>query len=372
MVKAASGTGVDRSLLARITGDAAAAGGVRLVELADGVERGIRVLEFRTGTGLAFDVLVDRAMDLGAAEHAGRSIGWRSPTGFRHPGLHEHADDQGWSWLRSFSGLLVTAGLDHVMGPAEVDAAEYAYQPTAWHPLHGRIGNVPARLLGYGEHWVDDTRCVLWAEGEMRQARVFGENLRLVRRIEADLGGNEVRIRDTVTNAGSDATPHMLLYHFNIGWPLLDEGARFLAPVREVLWRSPGATSSSASYREMGPPQRGAAERVYEHDLVPDEEGRATVAVANDRLGLGVALSWEQAELPCFVEWLHLREGAYVIGCEPSTHHAGGNQAARDDGTMTWLDAGERRTYGVTVTVLDGADEIGRVARLVAARGAPA
>src|SRR5262249_57419125 len=80
------------------------------VVLDNGAQRGIRALEFRTGTGLAFEVLVDRAMDIGAAEHAGRSFGWRSATGFRHPALHEYRDEDGLAWLRSFSGLVVTAG----------------------------------------------------------------------------------------------------------------------------------------------------------------------------------------------------------------------------------------------------------------------
>ena len=35
--------------------------GVRSMTLGDGVERGVRVLEFRNGAGLRFTVLVDRA-----------------------------------------------------------------------------------------------------------------------------------------------------------------------------------------------------------------------------------------------------------------------------------------------------------------------
>lgn len=46
--------------------------GVRLVTLGDGVERGIRMLEFRTGTGLRFTVLVDRALDIADCEFRGR------------------------------------------------------------------------------------------------------------------------------------------------------------------------------------------------------------------------------------------------------------------------------------------------------------
>lgn len=55
------------------------------MELADGVERGIRMLEFRTGTGLRFTVLVDRALDIAECEHKGRAIGWHSPAAFVIP-----------------------------------------------------------------------------------------------------------------------------------------------------------------------------------------------------------------------------------------------------------------------------------------------
>src|SRR5690242_20158665 len=78
--------------LARMEGDLAAAGGVRSVVLGDGTERGVRALEFRTGSGLNFDVLVDRAMDIGSAEYRGVGFGWQSATGFRHPAdaFHHH------------------------------------------------------------------------------------------------------------------------------------------------------------------------------------------------------------------------------------------------------------------------------------------
>ena len=49
--------------------------GVRLMTLGDGLERGIRMLEFRTGSGLRFTVLADRAMDIADCEHNGRASG---------------------------------------------------------------------------------------------------------------------------------------------------------------------------------------------------------------------------------------------------------------------------------------------------------
>src|SRR5487761_1239293 len=138
---ARAGRDLHRDVIARQAGDLAAAGGGRAVVPDDGAERGLRVLAFRTGGGLRFAVLVDRAMDIGLAEFDDLSVGWRSATGFRHPGLHEHADEDGLSWLRSMSGLVVTAGLDHTLFGGEVDAAQSPSPPrrTARHGLHGRV-----------------------------------------------------------------------------------------------------------------------------------------------------------------------------------------------------------------------------------------
>src|ERR1700748_3593720 len=129
--------------------------GVRLVTLADGLERGIRLLEFRSGTGLRFTVLVDRAMDIAECEFRASAVGWHSPAGFRHPGLHEYEGEGGLGWLRSFSGLLVTCGLDHILFMHDAPADNYVYKPRqkVQHSIHGRVGTIPARLSGYGERW---------------------------------------------------------------------------------------------------------------------------------------------------------------------------------------------------------------------------
>jgi hypothetical protein len=339
----------DRDEIERHAGDLAAAGGVRSVVLADGIERGIRVLEFRTGGGLRFDVLADRAMDIGLAEFDDISVGWRSATGFRHPGLHEISDEDGLSWLRSMSGLMVSAGLDHTLFGGEVDAGQYHYPPRAAvrHGLHGRVANIPARLTGYGERW-DGGRCVLWAEGEVRQAAIFGEHLVLRRRIEADLGGTRIRLSDTVTNAGFDRTPHMFLYHVNVGWPLLDEGTRFEANVARTVWQSQSVASQGVSHTVLPGPRPGFEEQVYEHVVTPDADGRARVRVVNERLGRAFELDYDPVAFPAFFQWLNLREGGYAIGLEPSTHHVAGDAAARADGSMIWLSHGEERRYQTT------------------------
>jgi hypothetical protein len=365
------GQNLDASELSKRTGSLAQFGGVRLVTLGDGVERGMRMLQFATGSGLNFSVLVDRAMDIADFSHNGRAVGWHSPTGFRHPGLHEPEGEQGLGWTRSFSGFLSTCGLDHILGPEEVSAGEYNYprKATVRQGLHGRVGAIPARLTGYGETWKDG-RCILWAEGVVVQAAVFGEVLHLHRRIEADLAGNEIRLSDRVVNAGFAKTPHMFFYHINLGYPVIEEGSRYLAPIRDVVWASHeenGLDAQGVGYRHCGVPVNAFIEQVWEHDMAADSNGKVPVAVVNDRIKFGLQVETRKDQLPCAYQWQNFQAGHYAMAVEPSTHHVKGNLFARGRGEMIWLEAGEARHYETTFKVLDGADEIADTERRIAA-----
>ncbi len=332
--------------------------GVRLMTLGNGVERGVRMLEFRTGSGLRFTLLVDRAMDIADCEFRGQAIGWHSPSGFRHPALHDYEGEGGLAWARSFSGLLVTCGLDHILGPQEVPADSYGYpgKSRVSHSLHGRISTIPARLTGYGETWNGD-ECVLWAEGIVQQSAVFGEDLHLIRRIEADVGGTEIRIRDRVVNHGFARTPHMFFYHFNVGHPLLGEGSRYLAPITDVVWAAHAGEryeSQDVGYNEIPEPVTGFVEHVWQHEAAADEGGEVPVAVVNDRIGLGFQVTTRKDQLPCLYEWQNYQSGNYVLGIEPSTHHVLGDLAARERGEMIWLEHADAKDYDVRLNVLDG------------------
>ncbi|MER9137587.1 aldose 1-epimerase family protein [Mesorhizobium sp. M0830] len=343
--------------------------GVRLMTLGDGVERGIRMLEFRTGSGLRFTALVDRALDIADCDYRGQAIGWHSPSGFRHPGLHDYEGEGGLAWARSFSGLLVTCGLDHILGREEVPVDSYNYpgRKTVVHSLHGRVGTIPARLTGYGEAW-DGDRCVLWAEGIVQQSAVFGEDLHLLRRIEADVGGNEIRLSDRVVNHGFNRTPHMYFYHVNVSHPLLDEGARYLAPIRDVVWAGHDGERYEAQkvgYRTVPAPRLGFSEQVWQHDMAADGNGEVPVAVVNDRLGLGFEVVTRKEQLPCAYQWQNFQAGQYALGIEPSTHHVLGNLAARERGEMIWLEHGEGRSYDAVFRVIDGAGAIAAAERRI-------
>lgn len=345
--------------LRRRIGDISAVAGVREVVLDNGTERGVRAVQLRSASGLEVDVLVDRAMDLGSARYRSVPFGWRSGTGFRHPGLHENHDEGGLSWLRSLDGLLVSGGLDHTLFGGEVDAEQYGYppKPTVTHGLHGRLSAIPGRLLEAAEVW-DGASAVLRVRGEVIQSTVFGEHLRLTRTIEIDIDGREIRLHDVVDNLGFERTPHMFLYHLNFGWPLIDEGTELVAPIARQLWASESVAEQGSPYRILPQPQPGFVEQVFEHELVAGDDGRHRLALITATGDHGVEVSWDAATMPCFFEWQNLRDGQYGLGLEPSTHHVAGEAAARADGSMIWLEHGQSREYHLTVAVLDSAADV--------------
>ena len=164
--------------------------------------------------------------------------------------------------------------------------------------------------------WEGD-RCILWAEGIVQQSAVFGEDLHLIRRIEADVGGNEIRIRDRVVNHGFSRTPHMFFYHVNLGYPLLDEGSRYLAPIRDVVWAAHAGARYEAQdvgYRIMSGPRLGFANRSGSTRSPPTTAAGRRWRLVNDRLGLGFEVVTRKDQLPCCYEWQNFQAGSLCPG----------------------------------------------------------
>ena len=109
------GASYTRDELLQRVGDISQFAGVRVGELGDGFERGVRVADFRTGSGFEFTVLVDRGLDIAWAAFAGASLCWRSQTTAKAPAFYE---PKGLGWLRGFHGGLVsTCGLTSIGVP---------------------------------------------------------------------------------------------------------------------------------------------------------------------------------------------------------------------------------------------------------------
>jgi Domain of unknown function (DUF4432) len=347
------GREISRVELMRHVGQLEQVAGVRLVELADGAGRGTRVLEFRSGAGLAFELIVDRAFDIGAASVDGRPLSWISPVGVQGPWFREPIN---LGWLRGFGGgLMATCGLDHTLLPETDHAAHLNYpaKPSESYPLHGRLSGEPAQLTGYGERWEVD-RCILWAEGLVRQVSVFGENLELRRCIECEAGTNTLRLQDTVTNRGFTPSSQMSLYHVNLGFPLIEAGSRLIIEAQSTIPRS---DFNMDDWQIFGPPTDGFVEQVVEiRPKTKDGWAQATVISA-----VGDLLFHERFKvdtLPYLFLWRMLGAGIYVIGLEPSTNSTAGRHVARKQNELCILAPGESREFKLELSAASGVDRV--------------
>ncbi len=329
------------------TGGLAQVAGIRMMTLADGAESGVRIADVRTGSGLRFQVTLDRGMDLSVAEYRGIPLAYRSPAGDVHPSRFEPG---GRGWLRTFPGGLMTGcGMTYAGAPCSDEGQDLG--------LHGRLSHLQASCVSSSERW-EGNECVLRLSGSVRESAMFGENLVLTRSIEAVVGRSAITIRDNVRNEGHERSPLMMLYHINAGWPLLAPGARLLLGECTTTPRDPAAAAGLAGSRDFSGPEPGFAEQVFYHDCEPDAQGYCAALLENGELGLGLLVRFRHRELPRLAQWKMMGEGTYVMGIEPANCAVAGRESERRAGTLKFLDPGEEQSFEVGISLLDGKEEI--------------
>jgi len=337
--------------LGRRTGDLFQLGGILPMVLSDGVERGMRAAQVRSGGGLDFLVLLDRGMDIGLTSYKGIPLTYYSATGMLSPYLHE---SRGIEWLRGFhGGLLITCGMMH-FGSPEVDHGKEFGQ-------HGRISYLPARQVAMEADW-DGDDYVMEIRGMVHEAAFFGENLVLRRRIVVRLGEARLRVLDTVENRGHEQVAHRILYHINPGFPLLDDGARLLIPSKTVEPYNQVSANGLAEHARFSGPIPAFEEQAFYHQLAADEDGYTRVATVNDHLGdrggLGLYVRYPLEQLPEFLEWKMMGEGAYVVGMEPSNTPFVSRAQLHAEKKMVFLEPGESKRYELEIGVLPDGESI--------------
>jgi hypothetical protein len=345
--------------LRRRVGHMSQLAGVRLLTSDNGPSRGVRLIEFRTGTGFIFEIAVDRGFDVGRCEYRGASVGWIPPTMLPAPWFFE--DQTGFGWLRSgLGGLNNTCGLVHVGNPEETSVAHYNFpaRPIERYGVHDRAALIPAELISFGERW-EGGKLILEAVGRVTQAQTYGENLTLTRTYRAEMGASWFTMEDVVENRGFLPTEHMLLYHMNIGFPFVDDGAEFIAPVARApdLLFGTANVNDPASWSRFIAPQRDWVQQTFEHRMVPDAEGQVEVAIFNPKLfhGTGVSIRYDHSAMPRYIEWRMMGEGQYAAGVEPCTNGFGRKQV-KEAGELIVLQPGDRRTYRTRLGIIGNTD----------------
>lgn len=154
----------------------------------------------------------------------------------------------------------------------------------------------------------------------------------------------------------------MLLYHINVGYPVVDAGTKLIAPIRSVTPLNDSAAKGREEYARFTAPISGYREQVFMHQMAAATDGYVTAALVNPNFnegqGLGFFVRYRQRELPCFNEWKMMGEGTYAVALEPATNTIEGRAMARQELKLMFLEPGEERHYHLECGVLSCLSEI--------------
>ncbi len=301
--------------------------GAEEVILAKGKGKGMTLLQIRNGIGLEITLSADRAMDIARVALKGDNLGYFSPCGYVAPSFY---DNRGSGFLKSFTaGFMTTCGLSAVGSPCTDNGEEL--------PLHGTIANTPCENYSY-----EETETEITVKAQVRDAAIFSHQLVMEREYRISKTQNKVLLCDKIKNTGSSETPLEVLYHCNIGYPLLSENTVLDIPAVMTEPRNDHAKEGISDCLKVEKPQRGYEEMCYYHTL---SCGR--VSAYNPDIKKRAAISFDVGELPYFTEWKMMGEHDYVLGLEPGNCLPDGRDVMRRKGLLEFLKPGEEKFHHI-------------------------
>lgn len=324
----------------KYTGDLSQLFYARSYRLCGGKADGMRAVDVNNGAGLAFTVLADRAMDIGALSLNGVNYSYIGKAGYAAPAFF---DDKGDGFKKTFTaGFLTTCGLTQAGAPCESDGERLG--------LHGTLSSLPAEDVS-SEVNTDGEIPEIVLRGRMRYAYLFGYNVWLKREIRVRYGENSIYIKDTVENRDGNRCPYMILYHFNMGYPLLDEDAVFSTSAEFVRPRDAEAEKGAGERTTFSKPQLNFNEHVFYYRSAAVENGLCWAALRNDKLQKGVKIWTDPKQLPHIVQWKNPGYGDYVMGIEPANCYPEGREKQKEYG-LDYIEPFGTRTQEIIVEIL--------------------
>lgn len=304
--------------------------GIEEHRLIGGKGDNMRLFEVRNGLGLECTVSADRCADISRLSFKGSNVGFFSPCGYVAP---QYFDKEGSNWLRSFTaGFLTTCGLNSA-GRDCVDDGEAL-------PLHGTISNTPAEHI-----WWHREPDALVIDADICDSSVFGRKLTMHRKLEFSTMENLLTITDTVENHGDVTNPLMIVYHMNIGYPMLSETAELFIPSSCVVPRDDSAASGMDTIMQIFPPTEGYMEQVFFHEF--ENDGRAMIF--NPDIGIGLEITFDPTILNAFSQWKQFGNHDYVLGLEPGNCTPVGRDILRQEGKLQFIEPGAKTEFFVKI-----------------------
>jgi Domain of unknown function (DUF4432) len=317
---------------------------VSLRILHGGRQEGVAIIDVDTGA-MKISVVPTRGMNILSAVSGNVRLGWDSPVDeVVNPAFIDLDGRGSRGWLEGFNELVARCGYEWVGHPGLDQGVMLS--------LHGRAANIPASkvLLSIDEHPPYTIRL----RGELKEQAFKQVNFLIETELTTEAGAQSFTLHDTLTNKGDYAKEYQVLYHSNFGPPLLEPGARFAAPVKQVSPFNQKAVEELSDWQTYGPPARNYDETVYNVLPYGDEQGN-TLAVLHNSAGTeGVSLGFNLQQLPVFSLWKNtdtLGQG-YVTGLEPGTSFSFNRSYQRALHLVPVIGPKEERHFDVIYTLL--------------------
>lgn len=260
---------------------------LRRYTITEGRGKGLDVIDCDNGK-IRFLLNVSKACDMMQLYYKGQNMSFISKNGFVQREI---------PFAKRFEGgMLYTCGLDSA---GEREGFEE----------HGSIHNTPAEILR-----AECSEREIVVEAVIRDTEICGKNLVLRRKITAPIGGDTVSVCDTLTNESYRDESYCLLYHVNIGYPMLDAGAKVVADSAVCQPRTPWAEKNVDTAYQITAPVPNMEETCYY--LEPKDH---SVSLVNEKLGRKFTVSYSGDTLPNFLQWKSMSSGDYALGLEPCT-----------------------------------------------------
>ncbi len=323
------------------TGNPSQVFSVRRMTYEDGPESGLSAIEVTSGD-IGMTVLPGRGLNIARLSWKGINLSFLSKAGLFNAAFCDRIGGEGINTF--YGGFLTTCGLKNVGVPDICDGEDFGF--------HGRIDTFPASEVCAERSLSGDTP-VITISGKTRESRLFGSSLELYRTITLEYGKPEIHIHDVITNLSALPESVALLYHFNMGYPLLDENARFVTTHKFQMPVDENAEKRINDRYGFLAPAAGAPENCFFYEQRAGENGEAFGACVNEPLGIGVAICSDPSELPYLCNWQSFTAGDYAMGIEPCTCHCDGRTANRERGELTDIPAYGSKEVSLSVRLLD-------------------
>ncbi|WP_110876549.1 aldose 1-epimerase family protein [Franconibacter helveticus] len=325
-----------------------------------GKQEGSKIITLTSENGLTIVLSPTRGMNLLHAQGFGVRLGWDSPVKeVVNPAFINLESRNGLGWLEGFNEMMVRCGYEWTGHPTTADGQLYT--------LHGKAGNTPASRV---EVEVSESAPYeIRIRGLIKESTFKKADLQTMTELRYVPGSNSFSLHDVLTNHADYPHDYQIIYHSNFGKPVLEDGARFIAPLANVSPFNDYAKGGMKTWNTYSAPTKGFDEMVFNLTPLADANQQTVAAVVNKAGDKGAAIGFNVSQLPVLTMWKNTdtEKQGYVTGIEPGTSYAYPVTIEREQKRVKQLAPGASTQFDLTYTLLHSSKQVAEVEKHITA-----